>query len=724
MATITTRSGKGSALTHTELDNNFTNLNTDKVEASGDTITGNLDFNDNVKAQFGAGQDLEIYHDGSHSYIDEVGTGSLYVRANDFRLANADGTQNHITAANSGAVSLRYSGSPKLATTSTGVDVTGTVTADDLDVVSSTNATARIEGGSNGDASLRLTESGTSGFQFKYDGGDNNLYIGSGTSGTFDTRIAVNRDSGDVSLYEDTGTTAKFFWDASAEQLKLGTIQGAAGGSFVAKTDSNGYALAIEENSGTERWSVGVDVDGDLGFFNSTDTSASVTFDDSGNVGIGTGDPQQKVHIDDGGLQIRANTGYGQLSLISKNNVTSAGQKITFMAANRDDSNEEYASIQGLLQSNEGGSGNVQTGHLRFSTSGDERMRITHTGEVCIGRTDGETNLDIAGTRRLANGNVTTGSKVLTEFNFTVSNTGSTAGDTWLLAATVELTTGNYKAAVFEYTISDPNTNYGNSKTIEKYTGLIRMTRTESTTQDDPYDAFVYGPTMTGPDIQVYKNSAGKYEIQVKHTGSNQFATFDFKLLSGSPIITLPVNGSTAETYAGLASSTGGTAYTRTQHNVLGTRHYMDIGSANVSDGIFFGGAATANKLDDYEEGTFTPVVEGGTTAGTGTYSTQNGAYTKVGNKVTAHISLNMSAHTGSGAIRIPLPFTSTGQAVGVVMDQNFNYSTNASLVVFTQSQTFIQFYAVGDNAPWALQILEQDSAFTVFISITYRTAA
>ena len=150
----------------------------------------------------------------------------------------------------------------------------------------------------------------------------------------------------------------------------------------------------------------------------------------------------------------------------------------------------------------------------------------------------------------------------------------------------------------------------------------------------------------------------------------------------------------------------------------------MDIGSANVSDGIFFGGAATANKLDDYEEGTFTPVVEGGTTAGTGTYSTQNGAYTKVGNKVTAHISLNMSAHTGSGAIRIPLPFTSTGQAVGVVMDQNFNYSTNASLVVFTQSQTFIQFYAVGDNAPWALQILEQDSAFTVFISITYRTAA
>ena len=42
MATITTRSGKGSALTFTELDNNFTNLNTDKLETSGGTVTGNI----------------------------------------------------------------------------------------------------------------------------------------------------------------------------------------------------------------------------------------------------------------------------------------------------------------------------------------------------------------------------------------------------------------------------------------------------------------------------------------------------------------------------------------------------------------------------------------------------------------------------------------------------------------------------------------------------------
>lgn len=40
MSTITTRSGKGSALSHTEMDNNFTNLNTDKYE-SGDSMNAN-----------------------------------------------------------------------------------------------------------------------------------------------------------------------------------------------------------------------------------------------------------------------------------------------------------------------------------------------------------------------------------------------------------------------------------------------------------------------------------------------------------------------------------------------------------------------------------------------------------------------------------------------------------------------------------------------------------
>ena len=69
--------------------------------------------------------------------------------------------------------------------------------------------------------------------------------------------------------------------------------------------------------------------------------------------------------------------------------------------------------------------------------------------------------------------------------------------------------------------------------------------------------------------------------------------------------------------------------------------------------------SADANNLDDYEEGTFTPTILGTTTAGTGTYSTQSGRYTKIGNTVTVAGFLVWSAHTGTGSMRMGgLPFT------------------------------------------------------------------
>lgn len=69
--------------------------------------------------------------------------------------------------------------------------------------------------------------------------------------------------------------------------------------------------------------------------------------------------------------------------------------------------------------------------------------------------------------------------------------------------------------------------------------------------------------------------------------------------------------------------------------------------------------SSDVNCLDDYEEGTFTPVVEGVTTSGTGTYGTQVGYYTKIGRVVYYSIWLAWSAHTGTGNMRITgLPFT------------------------------------------------------------------
>jgi len=79
-------------------------------------------------------------------------------------------------------------------------------------------------------------------------------------------------------------------------------------------------------------------------------------------------------------------------------------------------------------------------------------------------------------------------------------------------------------------------------------------------------------------------------------------------------------------------------------------------------------GTGTSELFDDYEEGTFTPVLVGTTTAGTGTYSVQNGFYTKIGHKVFIQITLRWSAHTGTGNMKITgLPFSSSGSGVNPV---------------------------------------------------------
>jgi hypothetical protein len=110
---------------------------------SGTTITGtsfvttgDMTFGDNDKAIFGAGSDLQIYHDGSNSYIADTATGSLHIKGTSLFLEDADGNEfiRMSDQGSGGIVYLKNLGATKLATTATGIDVTGTVTADGLTV--------------------------------------------------------------------------------------------------------------------------------------------------------------------------------------------------------------------------------------------------------------------------------------------------------------------------------------------------------------------------------------------------------------------------------------------------------------------------------------------------------------------------------------------------------------------------------------------------------------
>ena len=107
----------------------------------GADIAANLDLSDSQKIRFGAGNDLQIYHDGSHSYIDDAGTGNLYIRSSQLVLQNAAGDEDLAILTSNGAVKLYFNDSKKFETTNTGISVAGSVAADGLAVGDSELAT-------------------------------------------------------------------------------------------------------------------------------------------------------------------------------------------------------------------------------------------------------------------------------------------------------------------------------------------------------------------------------------------------------------------------------------------------------------------------------------------------------------------------------------------------------------------------------------------------------
>jgi len=94
-----------------------------------DKSANTLHFADNAVAEFGGGQDLQIHHNSSNnnSYITESGSGSLFIQGSDLYLTDENGT-NMLYAANNAGVNLYHSGGVKLATTNTGINVTGVST--------------------------------------------------------------------------------------------------------------------------------------------------------------------------------------------------------------------------------------------------------------------------------------------------------------------------------------------------------------------------------------------------------------------------------------------------------------------------------------------------------------------------------------------------------------------------------------------------------------------
>jgi hypothetical protein len=150
-----------------------TNSIATKMPLAGGTFTGDVSFGDNDKAIFGAGSDLQISHDGTHSFISESGTGELFIQGDsDVRITNAAGSEFKANFITNGAVDLYYDNSKKLATKTNGVIITGELASDSI----SLNDNAKANFGNSSDLQIyhdgnsKITDVGAGNLEITTDG--------------------------------------------------------------------------------------------------------------------------------------------------------------------------------------------------------------------------------------------------------------------------------------------------------------------------------------------------------------------------------------------------------------------------------------------------------------------------------------------------------------------------------------------------------------------------
>ena len=144
-----------------------TSIDTDLLADTTPQLGGNLDVNgkninfgdssgsSDDRLTFGANSDLQIYHSGSHSFVQDVGQGSLKLAGADVQVVNADNTAVLAQFISGGKNEFRFDGNTKLETTNTGISVTGNISVsgnvDGADVAAMNSKLAGIESGATAD---------------------------------------------------------------------------------------------------------------------------------------------------------------------------------------------------------------------------------------------------------------------------------------------------------------------------------------------------------------------------------------------------------------------------------------------------------------------------------------------------------------------------------------------------------------------------------------------
>jgi hypothetical protein len=360
---------------------------------AGASTSADITFGDNDKAIFGAGSDLQIYHDGAHSYVDENGTGQLKIRSNGTGvLLQTVSGENLATFANNAAVNLYYDNAPKLATTGTGVDITGTLTSDGL----TSSGGVSIQ---NDAASFSISNAAVDRYQ-RFRRNSSNSLILDKYNGSTTTNTAKFDENGDISFYDSAGSSQSFFWDASAENLGIGTSSPNSYSSQTTLTiNGSTYGRLDLESAGTLRASLFATT-GSTTLSAATDVLSfdtsggeAMRIDSSGNVGIGVTPEAWSSLYGTKALQVGAQASLsdinGDLHLSSNAYYDTTNARWEYINA---DYATKYTQVDGVHQWLTAASGSADA-----AITWSEAMRIDSSGNVGIGRTPSAFNTSYVG---------------------------------------------------------------------------------------------------------------------------------------------------------------------------------------------------------------------------------------------------------------------------------------------------------------------------------------